>query len=288
MKKRYLFLILLVLFLSGCSQNKYEQIAATTLPVYEFSSILCENTGITVARLITENISCLHDYTVQVSQMRTIEGAQAVVLSGAGLEEDFKDVLRSANRIIDASMDLNLPCDEEHNHKQDSHHHTQDPHIWLSPENAKQMCITICRELSDLYPEHKLQFEQNLVELLAQLDALELYGKTTLQNLKCYDLITVHDSFRYFAESFGLNIIKAVEEESGSEASAMELIELINLVKSKQLPAIFTEVNSSTSAAEVIAYETGVPIYTLNMAIAGNSYFDAMYHNINTIKEALG
>ena len=42
-----------------------------------------------------------------------------------------------------------------------------------------------------------------------------------------------------------------------------------------------------TSRLCVLNRETGAKIYTLDMAMAGNSYFDAMYHNIDTIKEAL-
>ena len=76
--------------------------------------------------------------------------------------------------------------------------------------------------------------------------------------------------------------------ESGSEASARELIELITLVEEQSLPAIFTEASGSTSAASIIARETGCGVFSLDMAMAGDSYFDAMYHNIDTIKEALG
>ena len=79
-----------------------------------------------------------------------------------------------------------------------------------------------------------------------------------------------------------------MEEESGSEASAGELKELCGLVWEHQLPAIFTEVSGSTRAAEIISRETGVGIFVLDMAMSGNSYFDAMYKNIDTVKEALG
>ena len=44
----------------------------------------------------------------------------------------------------------------------------------------------------------------------------------------------------------------------------------------------------AASAASVIARETGVGVFTLDMAMAGDSYFDSMYHNIDTLKEALG
>ena len=79
-----------------------------------------------------------------------------------------------------------------------------------------------------------------------------------------------------------------MEEESGSEASARELIELISLVQEQSLPAVFTETNGSTSAADIIARETGCGLYALDMAMSAEGYFDAMYHNIDTIKEALG
>ena len=112
--------------------------------------------------------------------------------------------------------------------------------------------------------------------------------RNRLSSLSCRELITFHDGFSYLAESFDLTILEAVEEESGSEASAQELIELVELVQSHQLPAIFTESNGSASAADIIAAESGAAVYTLDMAMAGEDYFEAMYHNIDTIKEALG
>ena len=89
------------------------------------------------------------------------------------------------------------------------------------------------------------------------------------------------------AQEYGLTILEAVEEESGSEASAAELIHLINLINGHNLPVVFTEINGADSAANIISAETGVNIFQLDMAMAGNSYFESMYHNINTLKEAL-
>lgn len=285
MKKLLILSILVALLLAGCAPKKSAQVAATTLPVYEFTAALCEGTNITVSRLVTENVSCLHDYSVQVSQMQAVASAEAVVISGGGLEEFLEDVLTGASCVIDASEGLELSCG--HHHESDGHHHEHDPHIWLSPEKAKQMCQNIATKLSSLYPLHVDTFTNNLDTLLAKLDALQAYGEKQLGSLTSRNLITFHDGFSYFAESFDLHILKAVEEESGSEASAKELIELIDLVNGNHLPSIFTEANGSTSAAEIIAKETGAKVYTLDMAISGDSYFTAMYHNIDTVKEAL-
>lgn len=291
--KRLLLLITvfcLCVPLFGCTAGQHgAQIAATTLPVYEFTSALCEGTDISVTRLITESVSCLHDYTLQVGQMRAIESAQILVLSGAGLEDFMTDSLRGAESIIDASEGIALLCPkEEHDHGHDhGHNHEEDPHIWLSPVNAKIMVQNIYNGLVTACPQYADTFSKNLSALEDKLDALIAYGEENLATLSCRKLITFHDGFGYLADAYGLSIVHAIEEESGSEASAAELIELIGLINEHGLDAIFTERNGSVSAAAVIAAETGAAVFELDMAMSGDSYFDAMYHNIDTLKEAL-
>ena len=50
---------------------------------------------------------------------------------------------------------------------------------------------------------------------------------------------------------------------------------------------VFTEISGSDACAKIISAETDTAIFALDMAMSGDSYFDAMYHNIDTIKEAL-
>lgn len=287
---RLLIGLMLLGLLNGCAESGSNvQVAATTLPVYDFTLRLCQGTPITVTRLVTEQVSCLHDYSLNVRQVRAVEAAEMVVISGAGLEEFLGDLLLDAP-IVDASQGINLLCPEEDHEGHDhdgGHHHEEDPHIWLSPENAKQMAQNICTGISEQYPAYAQTFAQNLTGLQEDLDALLQYGKQQLETLSCRELITFHDGFSYFAQAFDLTILEAVEEESGSEASAKELIHLIEEVEHHSLPAVFTEKSGSVSAADVISRETGCAVYTLDMAMAGDSYFDAMYHNIDTIKEAL-
>ena len=277
---------------TGCSTAPEAQVAATTLPVYEFTSRICAGTDISVARLVTESVSCLHDYALNVRQVRAVEAAEVVVISGAGMEEFMEDMLHGRNT-IDASSGIELIEPEEHHHEHEEeeshegHSHEEDPHIWLSPVNAAAMAENICNGLSAQYPEYAEDFEENLATLRAELEALHAYGEAQLADLSCRELITFHDGFAYLADTYGLEILRAVEEESGSEASAAELIELIEEVEHHNLPAIFTECNGSVPAAGIIARETGAGSFQLDMAMGGDSYFDAMYHNIDTLKEAL-
>lgn len=291
MKYTLYLLVILILFgcLFGCAPDNAADIAATTLPVYTFTTRLCEGTDLTVDRLITENISCLHDYTLKVSQMRAIQGAKVVIINGAGLEEFLDDALDTVTNIIDCSQGIHLHEGDGHDHGHDhsGHIHEEDPHIWLSPKNAIMMAENIANHLAELFPQHSAFFAENLRKLVAELEALQSYGESALADLSCRELITFHDGFAYLAESFDLTILKAVEEESGSEASAAQLIELCNLVDEHNIPAVFSETNGSTSSAAIIAEETSISLYTLDMVMSGNDYFEAMYRNINTLLEAL-
>lgn len=282
-KRLFALFTAVLLTLCGCSTvSPKVDIAATTMPVYEFTNILCRSTGLSVARLVTENVSCLHDYTLNVRQARVAEAAELIVISGGGLEDFMADLLDS-KAVIDSSVDIpKLECHHEHDH-----HHTEDAHIWLSPDNALIMAQNICTGLKSQYPEHADTFSSNLEKLLSDIHAVKDYGETQLSPLSCRELVTFHDGFGYLADAFDLTILRAIEEESGSEASAQELKELIQLVRTHQLPAVFTEQQGSVSAAGIITAETGAKIYSLDMAMAGDSWFAAMYHNIDTLKEAL-
>lgn len=290
MKKLCLLLVaFLVLATCGCAPaTKAAPILATTRPVYDLTAALCEGTELEIGLLINENVSCLHDYSLSTVQMKNLENAQMVVMSGAGLEEFQTDILLRCNYLLDASKGIVLIECSGHDHSHAGHSHDTDAHIWLSPENAKIMVQNICKGLADRFPAYKETFQVNLEKQLSDLDALQSYGEETLENLSCRELITFHDGFAYLAQAFDLTILAAVEEESGSEASAKELIDLIEEVRHHRLPAVFTETNGSPSACGIIATETGVKVFTLDMCMGDGNYFDIMYQNINTLKEALG
>lgn len=290
MKRICLILVaLLIIATCGCVfGGDSAPILATTRPVYDLTTALCQGTGLSVDLLINDNVSCLHDYSLSTTQMKNLESAEMVIMSGAGLEDFQADILVRCNYLVDASKGVDLISCEEEDHDHAGHSHENDAHIWLAPKNAKIMATNICLHLIRQYPQQESLFQSNLESLLTQLDALQTYGEEALKDLSCRELITFHDGFAYLAQAFDLTILAAVEEESGSEASAKELISLIQAVNDHDVPAIFNETNGSSSASSIIASETGVKVRTLDMGMGQGNYFEIMYHNINTLKEALG
>ena len=282
MKQRFFTILLaLALLLSGCAAQKSEpsaDILATTAPVAQIVGAITAGTDLTVATLISEPVSCVHDYALSVDQMRAVEQAKHIVISGAGLEEFIADVLTS-RAVIDASEGLALLPGEEGE---------SDPHTWLAPENMIAMTRTVEAALAAEYPQHAALFAENADIWCEKLDELQSYGEQHLADLSCRRLVTFHDGFAYFAQAFGLEIAASMEIEAGSEPSARELEEIISLLQDQGIPAVFTEINGTADAAELVARETGCAVFSLDTAISSVNYLSAMTQNIDTIKEALG
>lgn len=279
MKLRMGAVLLALCLLTGCGKGRAEKngVAATTGPVAQFAQVITEGTGVPVTQVITDSVSCLHDYSLSVGQMEAIAKSQVVLISGAGLEDFMDSALAAAGTVVDCAQGVDLLPGEDGG----------DPHIWLDPDRAAQMAENIVQGLSTAYPAQAEIFRTNGDALIQRLADLAAYGQTQLSDLSCRELITFHDGFAYLADAFDLEILAAMEEESGSEVSAKDLVSLIQLVEDHRLPAVFTEVNGSTAAASILQAETGAACASLDMAMGGTDYFEAMTHNIDTLKEAL-
>ena len=272
------------------------RVLCTTYPVYLFTTAVTEGVdGVQVDLLVQEQISCLHDYTLTVSDMKAIEAADVIVMNGVGLEDFMSDALsQSAASVIDCAQGLELlPYEghEEHDHgagEEEGEHY--DPHIWMAPGNAERMLQTIAEALAVVDPIHLDPYRSNSGTAVKEIQSGIQPDGDALAALP--GLITFHDGFQYFAQAFGLELLKAIEEEEGSEASAAEIREIVSLVEEHHIPAIFTEKNGSDATARAIARETGCAVDTLDMIMSGDGdgiqpYIDAMNANLGTILEAL-
>lgn len=290
---------------AGCSapQSGEEEsrltVVTSTYPVYLFASTVCDGVeGVTVERLNTGETSCLHDYTLSVDDMRMLEKADVVVLNGAGLEDFMSDALATSSaQVIDCAEGVelleNLAHDHEEGDEEDHDHGHYDPHIWMDPNNAVAMVENLCRRLGEIDPDYEAQYRENMTGATEQLRSWDSAMRKALaeaeqQGVEISGLITFHDGFQYFAKTYDLPLLAAIEEEAGSEASAKEITEITQLVKEYEIPVIFTEVNGSDATAQAISRETGCQVAQLTMLMDGpdaelSNYYDGLKNNITAV-----
>ena len=312
MKKPIRAVILaLLLVLPSCAPAREEArftVVCTTYPIYLLASTLSEGVeGVEVERLDTGSTSCLHDYTLSMADMKKIERADVIAINGAGRVEFLEDALAASDaKVIDCSQGVVLLESLSHHHdedEEDEHGHDHghwDPHYWMDPSRAAVMLENLAEGLSLWDGGCARAYQANLERAMPEIEALlplaagnlYLYPDGAVMSwVSPYRLITFHDGFQYFAEVYGFELLAAIEEEAGSEASAHEIVEITRLVNRYDIPVIFTEVNGSAATATAICRETGCQVRALNMIMDGEEtgvegYVRAMEENLRTIWEA--
>lgn len=271
------FCVLLLLLPLGCAPASGQEgcmIVTTTYPVYLLTCALTRGLdGVQVERLNTGSVSCLHDYTLSVTDMKKIDRADVLVLSGAGLEDFMDDALaRSPAPVIDCSVHAHLLASaghQDHDHHDHDHGHF-DPHYWLDPVNAAAMTQALLDGLLPLLEGQGQHLQANAATARTAL----LTCDAQLQSIRTQagalpGLISFHDGFAYLAHACGVPLLRSIEEEAGSEASAREIVEVSALVRENAIPLIFTEVNGSDATAKAIARETGCALACLSTLMDG-------------------
>jgi len=167
-------------------------------------------------------------YEPTASQLKAVSSAKMYAKVGSGLpfEEVWLDKIGSANPdmlLVDTSEGITLIAMEEHHHDEeisgdDSDKRGMDPHIWLSPGNAKILVQNICDGLVLIDPANKTYYEQNKEHYIHDLEALHLDINESLSGFENRTFMVFHPSWGYFARDYNLTMI-AVETE-GKEPSA--------------------------------------------------------------------
>ena len=138
---------------------------------------------------------------------------------------------------------------------------------------------------------HKSLYRKNTDAYVARLEALRVRMQSELASFKGKKIITFHEAFPYFAQEFGLEIAAVVEREPGSEPSAKELAETVDLIRNSGIKSLFSEPQYPVTAVDTIAKETGATVYVLDPAVTGpddpDAYLNIMEKNLVILKKAL-
>ncbi len=172
------------------------------------------------------------------------------------------------------------------------HSHQQgNPHVWLDPVLAKDICRRIAQALIQADPAHKKAYEANLAAYLGELDKLHEEITQKVATFRQRDYVTFHPAFTYFSRRYGLREVGVIEAAPGREPSPGHLQRIIAAIKKSGVQAVFAEPQLSPRVAEVIAREAGVKVLLLDPLGGrppyGGDYLKLMRHNLAVLAQAL-
>jgi len=174
-------------------------------------------------------------------------------------------------------------------HSDDIH---ENPHIWLSLKNAKDITNKICDIVSKIDPTHKDTYSNNTKIYLAKLEKLDSSLLVKFSKLKSKKFIQWHPSWDYFAKDYGLNIIATLEDGHGDEPSLKDMSLIIKKAKSEKVKIVVLDLNVQSKAVNTLISEIKGSIVSLD-AIGNNSkkdrdtYLKLMEYNSNVLFNAL-
>ncbi|MGB8252039.1 MAG: zinc ABC transporter substrate-binding protein [Anaerolineaceae bacterium] len=194
-----------------------------------------------------------------------IANSQVLIVNGAGLESWLSRTLANSGRpilVIEASSGL-TPRKPAAGELVDE---PTDPHFWLDPLSVIKYGENIREGLCQVDPDGCDIYRQNAEGYISELEQLDRWIKNqvTLIPPEGRLLITNHESFGYYADRYGFQIVGTIIPSVSTEAipTALQLSGLIQKIKSSGAKAIFLEAGTNPQLAETIAAETGVVIIT--------------------------
>lgn len=146
-------------------------------------------------------------------------------------------------------------AEEGHEHAHAHGGGEPDPHVWLSPANAKRIAANMARALSEADAAHAAEYQRNLDAFQSEMDALDAAIARTLAPFKGREFMVFHPAFGYFADAYGLKEMPV--EVEGKDPGPRQLAEMIKLAKERNIRIIFVQPQFSPKSAAAIAEAIG-------------------------------
>ena len=276
--------VLLTATIAGCTGTERQDdgrvvVAVTIPPEQEF----VERVGgdhVRVVLLVPPGADP-HTYEPPPGVLADVAEADMYAVVGSGIEFElaWQDKIAALNPemlVVDCSRGVDLISTGEGGHA------GTDPHIWVSPRNAKIMVENIREGLSEVDPANAEDYRRNADVYLEELDALDAEIAGALAESGVKKVMVYHSSWAYLARDYGF--VEVPIESEGKEPSPQRIEHLIRQAEEEGIRVIFVSSEHSTRSAEVIADEIGGTVVTVSPL--AKDYLTNMRHMARAFAES--
>ena len=243
-----------------------------------------------------------HTFEPPPSAAEVMTTADVVFINGLQLEEPTKE-LAQANvadgvQIIELGDETIDPEQYKYDFSFPEDGGKPNPHLWTDPTLVKVYADIIRETMVAEAPECEEDLNANydaFVEIVDEFDvAIREAFDTVPQDQR--KLVTYHDAYAYFADTYGWNVIGAVQPADFGDPTPADVVSLIEQIEAEQVPAIFGSEVFPSPILEQIAEETGA-VYVDDLrdddlpdapGDENHSWLGLMKFNFITMTEALG
>ena len=204
-----------------------------------------------------------HFFEPTVKQIIFASQADAWFQIGEIFEIKAKSAILAHNSKIEI-IDLRTGIDPIYESPNSScrHVHCQDPHIWLSPREAKKQAKIIAKVLSTIYPEHAKTSRDSLTKFIEELDLLDREIVKMISIMRNRTILLSHPAFAYFCRDYNLNQLSI--EFEGKEPSLKSVNIVIDQAKAAGVKTVFIQKQHYSKGAKVVANKLELKIVEID------------------------
>jgi ABC-type Zn uptake system ZnuABC Zn-binding protein ZnuA len=243
-----------------------------------------------------------HTFEPPPSAAKLLSTADVVFINGLQLEEPTKE-LAEANLADDALLvELGDETISPEQFKYDFSFPESDgkpnPHLWTDPTLVKVYAGLIRDTMVDADPDGESVYDANFDAFSSLVDEFDDVIATTFETIPADQrkLVTYHDAYAYFADTYGWNVVGAVQPADFGQPTVGDVIDLIEQIEAEGVPAVFGSEVFPSPVLEQIANETGA-VYVDDLrdddlpgdpGEVDHSWLGLMKFNFVTMTDALG
>jgi manganese/iron transport system substrate-binding protein len=209
-----------------------------------------------IVESITKAGAEIHDYQPTPKDIVRAQGADAILWNGLNLErwfERFLTNLKGAKSFVVSEGVVPVSIYEG------PYTGKPNPHAWMSTDNAAIYVENIRKAFVKLDPKNAAIYERNAAAYVAQIRALKqelLQALAAIPEGKRY-LVTSEGAFSYIARDFGMKELYLWPINADQTGTPQQVRKVIDAVRAKKIPVVFSESTVSDRPAKQVAQETG-------------------------------
>jgi ABC-type Zn uptake system ZnuABC Zn-binding protein ZnuA len=267
-------------------------VVTTTTQLTDFARIIGGG-DVDVYGILKPNVDA-HDFEPSPGDIAKLAGARVIIKNGLGLEAWFDPVIKNAESkatIVEAASGITV--------RPRGYGDETDPHVWQDPDNAKAMVHNIATAFAAADPDHRANYTAKEAAYTAELDRLDTEIAGEIAGLANKKVVTNHDAFGYYIDHYGLEFVGSIipSFDSQAELSAQDISNIVRLIKTAGVKAVFSESSLPPKTAEAIGRDAGVTVVAGDDALYGDSlgppgsdgdtYLKMLRHNTREIVDHL-
>lgn len=250
-----------------------------------------------------------HGYDLKPAQMIEIEKSELIIYLNLDHIDAFLNKAISNKNTIAVSEWIKLIEWKAHSHEEDEwvhdeyheeewhedeHHeeenHSVDPHIWNGSKNAIIIAEKITKKLSEINPENKVYFENNLSSLKAELEQIKNDFLAKTNGKKQSEFIIFHDAYNYLFDDLWIESNKKIVFQKSvlNDPNGNQMKELIDEIKLHWVKVAYKEPQLNDSNLQKLSNEYNLEILVLNPLgsdISKNGYIENYKNNLSALEK---